>query len=518
MDSKKLEKLYNDLSGKKLRIKRNEAYVLGKNPPIINKEQEKKPDNRIPITLAKMTVDDMAGYAGKQGSIDVAYDLISTDTPDDNDPFIRYMREMDSFNEADIENSELYYEVLEQGEAYEIFWTSDAMGLPGGLLTTEYKIVPAEEISLVYNNDLKKKLIYAVHYIDDDDIKTANVYYPLYMEVWVKRKDSDEWVLMDEWQYPFTEVPVNKFKGNRRGLPIFEAEKHLIDTIDEIVSKSLNEIDRFSSAILLMGSEVSEDIAKGLRENKVTILDNLASDMDTGNFEPKFLEKSLSGVKDFYNEMIDKVEQWYRDSTKTVDMSDEKFGGDTTGIALKLKLIPMEFRAAQIETYFNMGLKKRLKFYGDVYNASVNSVNLGDYETKITSHRNIPIDEAAIVEMLQKLIGTISKEALLTALPQSIIPDVGKELARQEEEMSSNMISFDDVDGIAEGQDLDNIQDSGVEAIVLNGAQVTAAKGIASDVAAGLLTRESGIQLIMSLGIPREQAELMVPAQGVRSV
>ena len=338
------------------------------------------------------------------------------------------------------------------------------------------------------------------------------------MEVWVKRKDSDEWVLMDEWQYPFTEVPVNKFKGNRRGLPIFEAEKHLIDTIDEIVSKSLNEIDRFSSAILLMGSEVSEDIAKGLRENKVTILDNLASDMDTGNFEPKFLEKSLSGVKDFYNEMIDKVEQWYRDSTKTVDMSDEKFGGDTTGIALKLKLIPMEFRAAQIETYFNMGLKKRLKFYGDVYNASVNSVNLGDYETKITSHRNIPIDEAAIVEMLQKLIGTISKEALLTALPQSIIPDVGKELARQEEEMSSNMISFDDVDGIAEGQDLDNIQDSGVEAIVLNGAQVTAAKGIASDVAAGLLTRESGIQLIMSLGIPREQAELMVPAQGVRSV
>jgi hypothetical protein len=118
--------------------------------------------------------------------------------------------------------------------------------------------------------------------------------------------------------------------------------------------------------------------------------------------------------------------------------------------------------------------------------------------------------------MLQKLIGTISKEALLTALPQSIIPDVQKELNRQLEEQP--MISFGDVDGIAEGQDLDNIQDSGVNAIVLNGAQVTAAKGIASDVAAGLLTRESGIQLIMSLGIPREQAELMVPSQGVRSL
>jgi hypothetical protein len=80
------------------------------------------------------------------------------------------------------------------------------------------------------------------------------------------------------------------------------------------------------------------------------------------------------------------------------------------------------------------------------------------------------------------------------------------------------MISFDGMDGSTEGQDLDTIQDSGVDAIVLNGAQVTAAKGIASDVAAGNLTRESGIQLIMSLGIPREQAELMVPAQGVRAI
>ena len=56
-----------------------------------------------------------------------------------------------------------------------------------------------------------------------------------------------------------------------------------------------------------------------------------------------------------------------------------------------------------------------------------------DIKVKITHKRNLPIDEAAKVELALKLKGNISDEAYLRMFPRSIIPYVNEELDRLEE-------------------------------------------------------------------------------------
>ena len=504
--NEELIKLQGELSNKNKRISDNAKYVLGKNPPILNRAPIKEPDHRIPITFAKMTVDDMCGYAGKTGNIKMIYDIVSTESKEDDDPFIEYMREMDKYNDSELEISELYHEILEQGDAYEIFWTSDEKDLPGGLLTTEFKIVENDEIVCVFSSDLKKKMIKAVHFTKDDEMEEATVYYPFLNEYWQKVKGSEAWNLVNAEETPFSIVPVNKYVANRRELSIFSCEKHMIDKIDETISKTFNELERFASAILLIGKKMTKELVDALKENKVTVLDDLGEDGDGKLIMPQYLEKNLSGVKDFANEFIDQMEQWYRDSTKTINVADEKFGVAEAGIALMLKLLPMEFRASQIETYFNQGLMRRLKYYADVYNASTKSIDVNDYTTIIKSKRNVPVDDAKIVEMLAKLQGLVSKVALIEAMPKSIIEDTDKELQRLEDQMidvSDNPITGDS-DGVLPVPIAEN-------KVALNVAQIAAARGIAEAVTAGQLPRAEGVELIVAMGVPREQAEKMIP-------
>jgi SPP1 family phage portal protein len=446
MDSKTLDELLGRLSSKQPLYKENLDYMNGKNPYIMNKPHTKKPDNRMPVTLGKMAVDAMAGYAGKAGNIKVSYDLVTTDTKDEEDPFIEYMRTMDDFNESELELSELYYEALQQGKAYEIFWTSEEVPLPvSGLLTTEYKIVDSNEVVLIWDRSLKPKLLKAVHFTKDEEGDMAVVYEPLLNETWERKKGVGSWVRTEEEETPFETVPVNIYKINRNAVNLFAAEKTYIDGIDEIYSKSMNEIDRFNAAIALFGSELGAKFAEEFAAGNISMVDGLASDLGE-KFTPQYLEKDLSGVKDFYNQLMDRMETWFRKSVGIADFSDEAFAGQQSGIAIMFKLIPMEFRASQIETYFKQGINRRLEYYGDVYNASTAaSVDIDEYTTVIKTERNIPVDEKAKVEILTMLQAIISNKTLLEGLPNSIVADVEKEIARKEEEVIEiDLIGGDD--------------------------------------------------------------------------
>ena len=476
----------------------------------MNKISNKKPDNRMPVTLGKMAVDAMSGYAGKSGNIKVSYDLVSTETLDDKDGFIDYVRAMDDYNNTDIEISELYEEVNQQGYAYEIWWTSDRLSLPNGLLTTEYKIASSTDVYVEYSNDLKKDKLYAVHFSEEEDnnkdIDIATVYYPLYMDIYRRNKGSTAWVLTETLEYPFEEVPVNVYKANREGQCIFEAEKTYIDGIDEIYSKSMNEVDRFNAAIALFGNRWEKEQVEQFKEGILSVIGGLSEDVDN-TFIPQYMEKNLSGIKDFYSLWIDKQEEWFRKSVGIADFSDDAFAGQQTGIAILMKLIPMEFRAAQIETYFNQGLNKRLQYYGDVYNASTANVNVDDYTTIIKSKRNIPIDDKTIIENVIKLQGILSEQTLLEYIPESIVSDALKEIERKK----ASMPGIDLIGGVEDTP----IEEQAVEAVKLSGIQITAANDIITLVGLPLddggITREAGInQLKIFLGLSDAQANLVM--------
>lgn len=123
-------------------------------------------------------------------------------------------------------------------------------------------------------------------------------------------------------------------------------------------------------------------------------------------------------------------------------MTDESFAGQQSGIAIAFKLIGMEFKASQIDTYFDKGLKARMGFYADVYNASTRSVNIGEYQALVKSKRNVPVDLKAQAEIAQLLIGLVSQETLLKFLPQEIVANAQKELEKIKGEQPANTLDL----------------------------------------------------------------------------
>lgn len=455
-----IKKLIERLDVQRRTVDENRMYVQGKNPNILGRRARKDPDNRVPVPLAKMAVEDLSGYAGRAGDIRTSWDNKATDLDEGEanaeDEYVELRRQIDEHNKADLLNSELYAEALSQGIAYELHWISDEMELDNGTMTPEFAIVPTGQMLVIWNDSLKPKPLAAMrHWKDDEGNEFADVYYPQFWERWVKPKGKSDFVMEPNLVpdpegdgsieaprfYPFEEVPVAVYRLNREKQPLFEAEKKLIDAIDNLISSSVNEVDRFNALVALFPGKIDKAFVDKLIEMKV--IDEL------GQYErwPEYLEKSLEKINEFYNQLADRIERLYHKSVKVPDMTDENFAGNQSGVAIAFKLIGMEFKASQIDTYFDVGLHMRDELVKSVINAGTASINTDDYEMEIEHKRNLPVDEKVKVEVAALLSGLVSRETLLKFLPADIIDSVEKELARLDEEREENMAMMPDLMG-----------------------------------------------------------------------
>ena len=65
LNAEQIKKYRESLTDRALIYAENRAYVEGKNPAIHRERKKKDPDNRVPVPLAKSSIEEMAGYAGR---------------------------------------------------------------------------------------------------------------------------------------------------------------------------------------------------------------------------------------------------------------------------------------------------------------------------------------------------------------------------------------------------------------------------------------------------------------------
>lgn len=420
--SELIKEAYIDLSVKARVIKENDAYVTGKNPTIKKEPGKAKPDNRIPVPFAKMSIMTIVGYAGRPGDITTNYvkaeakDLESTE-------YEQKIKEYSEYNEEKTETAELLTTSLAQGVAYELWWISES----NGEQIPEYKIIPPSESCPIYSDDIKPKMEAFIRFWKDKKDIVADVYYVGKSERW-RKKESEEKFSRDEegdTKYPYKEVPVIQFNVNMTGSPIYEAEKPLIDSYDSAISKSQNEVDRFNAEILQLPAKLDAKGKAALASGEQSIFDDLSQ------FEkwPEYLHKSLSGVNEFYKNQTTNLERLYHKSVGIPDISDESFAGNQSGVAIAYKLIPLEFLVTQVEGYFIKGLIARKDMYDDFINMFHPKINTEEYIAEVNWKRNIPIDDKAKIEAAAILSAIVSPETVLEYLPNTIVQDKEREMA-----------------------------------------------------------------------------------------
>ena len=102
--------------------------------------------------------------------------------------------------------------------------------------------------------------------------------------------------------------------------------------------------------------------------------------------------------------------------TLTVDMSDEKFAGNSSGQALKLKLLTMNLLVKGKMRQMEQGLKERFQLYNRwlVTMGEMKPVGVEDVDVVFTV--DLPVNESEVVDMVTSLQGIVDDQTLLSQL------------------------------------------------------------------------------------------------------
>lgn len=382
-------------------------YYRGRHD-ILNKQttNQDAPNNKTVNNYAAYITDLQVGYFLAKP---IAYKIPDLDLNEMIDDIF-----LDS-DEHDL-NVEIAKDCSIYGEAFEILYIDEE----GALRLS--RLDPASVIP-IYSNDVRRALIGAIrYYYDRDDV--------LFVEIYTEDKvsyyqDDEGLILKEEKEHVFSQVPIVHYINNEERMGDYEQVISLIDDYNARLSSSSDELEYFADAYLKirgMSGTTAEDI-KTMREQRAFLVEE-GGDVDfvTKSTSPSHSEIHLNMV----NNNIHKF-------SKTPDLSDEKFSGNLSGVAIRYKMLSMEQVTGIKERKFKKALSHRLKMV-------IHFVNLrmgGDYEWRDIEpvfSRNIPDNVAELAEIVTRLSGMMPTESLLALLPFVEDPIQELKLLKSEEE------------------------------------------------------------------------------------
>lgn len=225
----------------------------------------------------------------------------------------------------------------------------------------------------------------------------------------------------------FGAVPVIAYRNNEERQGDFEQVLSLIDAYDRLLSDRVTDKRKFVDALLIFyGMSLAEGDEEKLVRHK--FLDGAPLDAKAEYIQKTFDE---AGVQVLADALVREIHK----QTLTVDMSDEKFSGNASGQALKLKLLTMNLLVRGKIRQMERGLQERFQLYSHWLSVKGEMEPVGPGDVDLVFTVSLPINEQEIVQTVTQLQGIVDDQTLLSQL--WFIRDPAEALAnirRQKEE------------------------------------------------------------------------------------
>lgn len=206
----------------------------------------------------------------------------------------------------------------------------------------------------------------------------------------------------------FGEVPMIFYENNSDRQGDFEQIISLIDAYDQLMSSRLTDKKKFVDALLVFfGMTLREGDEGRLAQEK--FLDGAPLDARVEYIQKTFDE---SGVQVLADALVREMHKM----TQTVDMSDEQFAGNSSGQALKLKLLTMDLLAKSKQRRMEKGLKERLRLYNRWFYMMGQMERIDTADVDVVFSVNRPVDESGILDAVTRLQGIVDDQTLLSQL------------------------------------------------------------------------------------------------------
>lgn len=395
------------------RYKENMNYYLGNHRILYRTMKDpSKPNNQLMENLPEYVVSVRVGYFSGE-------DIAFTSKDEELDMKINEVLKECYFNNI---NSSLDEISSIFGHAYLMLWIDE-----DGYIKMSAE--SPESCFIVYSNTLDRKALAGIRYFhyEENNKEITDVYVYLEDELIVLRDNQ----IIDTQPNYFGGVPVIEFCENNHKKGSFEDAISIVDAYESVLSSSINEIEYFDNAYLaLTGVQGTqpEEITK-MKENRVLLLPDEA--------KAEFLTKTINDT--YIQNTLDRLRKDFHKITKTPDLSsDDAFGSNISGTALKFKLFSLEKAMALKEQHWTRSLMLMLKLI--VYRLNMLGGSFNYRDINLTFTRALPTNTLEQAQMVSQLASMVSNETLISQL--DFISNPKEEVERLSKEKEINLGSY----------------------------------------------------------------------------
>ena len=256
-----------------------------------------------------------------------------------------------------------------------------------------------------------------------------------------KDLDNPNYELQGETQpHYFGAVPIVEFWNNEECQGDFEQQISLIDAYNVLQSDRVNDKEQLVDAILkVKGISFGDNTEEAARTIKL-LKELKVLEMPAENADAEWLVKNLN------EQEVEVLRKALREDIHAFSMvpslTDENFASNSSGVALKYKLLGLEQLAKMKERYFVQGLRERLQVFANMLGVKGKDVDVTD--VVITMTRNLPANDLETSQMIGALSNMVSNETLISQL--SFVTDAKAETAavnaQKEADIKRNQAAF----------------------------------------------------------------------------
>ena len=401
-----------------------ENYYLGKHNIFNRTKEDRLKNNKVMINHAKYITDTNIGYL-----LGNPVDYQVTDEYDIEPLLDTYKKQ--TINDLD---SEIAKDVSVFGLQYEYVYADENAEPKSCEIDNRHAILVYDDtvehnklFGLIYRPIFKGEEFkyWEIIYIDKKEKRTYKSYSKSLQQVGKSEPHA------------FGDVPLIMYKNNPEFLGDFETVISLIDAYNLLQSDRVNDKEQLVDAILcLYGMDFDDEQAEMLKDSRM--LANIPTD---GRVE--YLVKTLQeGDVDILRKNI---ENDIHKISMVPNMSDENFMGNSSGVAIKYKLLAFEQNIKNKERYMEKGLMERFKLYNNFLFTQSKMEEIPIEKVDAVFKRNLPSNDYETSQMINNLADYIDTETLISQL--SFIKDASEivELKKKEnEENKPDDIEFAD--------------------------------------------------------------------------
>lgn len=427
-----IQKFIKKHKAESIRYIKLQKYYEGKHDILDHTSRDGQPNNKIVNPYPKYITDMLVGYFVGQP---ISY------TSKEEDGLLEDLQAIFDYSDEQEENLELAKICSIKGKAYELLYRDEDARI-------RFNEFGPDQMFVIYDMTISPSIKFAIRYYDvgegNDKITYAEVYDKEVCTLY-KGKDSDL-SLEQITPHTFKDVPVVEYVNNKEEQGDFEQVITLIDAYNKAQSNTLNDMDQFTDAYLILVNMAGTDSERidDLKRNRVMLLD------DDG--DAKWLIKEINDA--WVENYKDRVRRDIHKFSYTPDMQDESFGNNLSGVSIRYKILAMEQIRSNKERKFKKGLQRRIELI-------CNSLSLEkdiDLFTSINIKfaNTLPQNIYELSQTIKNLSPYLSSETLLNQLPfvENAKEELEKKKAEDEEITSSyDFTNIDNVGGDTDAEE-----------------------------------------------------------------